>query len=149
MATKRVKSLLFGAFLGVLLFAGLFFNIVVHESGHYAAASDLNLKPQMHFFADYKQPYKVSLFTPNFFTLYEPHSSAKQDAEIALAGPMTNALIAACLIGVYIALPKNKKTFRLNLIFLVLIVPAVVSAFSNMLPLAGTDGSVIWNYLFG
>lgn len=147
MLNHRVKSLLFGAFLGVLLFAGLFFNIVAHEAGHYAVASDLNLNPKMYFFADYKQPDKVSLFTPNFFTTYKSDNSVKSDVEIALAGPATNALIAVCLIAVYIAIPKNKKTFRLNLIFLMLIVPAVVSAVSNILPLPATDGSIIWNYL--
>jgi len=148
MLKRVVKSLLFGAFLGVLLFAGLMFNIVTHEAGHWAVAESMDLSPKIHLFESYTNG-TVSLFTPNFFTTYKTNNQAKTDAEIALAGPAINAFITLCLVAAYFAIPESKRTFKLGMIFTVLVLTALVSAVANMLPVPGTDGSRIWSYLLG
>lgn len=141
---RRLKSLLFGMALGAILLGSLFLNIFAHEAGHWTAAEAFNLNPKIHVFEPYAGG-KFSLFTPNFFTTYSPNSLHLTDVIVAFAGPLVNLLITIGLIAVYFAIPKEKRTFRLNLILTVLIIPALISFIANMLPLPATDGSIIWN----
>ena len=145
MAT-RWKSLLFGMALGIALFASLFFNITAHEAGHWTAAEALNLNPKIHIFEPYTGG-SFSLFTPNFFTTYNGNGSPLADAKIAFAGPLVNLIITIGMIAAYFAIPKDKRTFNTALIFIVLIVPSLISFVANLLPLPATDGSLIWNFL--
>ncbi len=143
---NRPKSLLFGMALGIVLFSSLFLNIVAHEVGHWAAAKTLNLNPKIHMF----EPYEgggFSLFTPNFFTTYTGNGSPLTDAKIAFAGPLANLIITICLIATYFAIPKEKRTFNIALLFIVLVVPSLISFIANLLPLPATDGTMIWNFL--
>jgi len=145
MATKW-KSLLFGMVLGIALFGSLFFNIVAHETGHWIAAEAFNLDPKIHLFEPFTGG-KSSLFTPNFFTTYNSAAPESADAGIAFAGPLVNLIITLGLTAAYFAIPKEKRTFKLALLFIVLIVPSLISFIANMLPLPATDGSLIWNFL--
>ncbi len=147
MATKW-KSLLFGMALGLALFGSLFFNIVAHETGHWIAAETLNLNPKIHLFEPFTGG-KSSLFTPNFFTTYNSAAPESADAGIAFAGPLVNLIITICLIAAYFAIPKEKRTFNISLLFIVLIVPSLISFVANLMPLPATDGNLIWNFLRG
>jgi len=146
MANRRIKSLLFGMGLGLLLLGFLLFNIVAHEAGHWAIADSFGLEPKIHLFESYSSG-KISLFTPNFFTTYNSVDSDLVDATIASAGPLANMLITICLIAAYFAVPKEKRTFRVKLIFTVLLIPSIISVIANMLPIPFNDGSMIWSYL--
>ncbi|MEM4247685.1 MAG: hypothetical protein QXH80_00275 [Candidatus Nanoarchaeia archaeon] len=138
------KSLLFGAFLGVMLFASLFGNIVAHEFGHWLVAEHYGLNPQMHL-GESLGGEKANLFTASFFTTYNAPVCTEQDIYVTFAGPLANILIAAGLFLAYKIMPR--KTFRINMLFLVLIVPAVLSAIVNLAPLPASDGALILGYL--
>ena len=143
---NRLKSLLIGMALGIALFASLFLNIAAHEAGHWTAAEMLDLNPKIHLFEPYEGG-SFSLFTPNFFTTYKASGMLSNDILIALAGPLVNLAITAALIGTYFAIPKEKRTFNMSLLFIVLIVPSLISFAANLMPLPATDGSMIWNFL--
>jgi Zn-dependent protease len=138
------KSLIFGAFLGLMLFVSLFGNIVAHEFGHWAVAEHYSLNPQMHF-GESLDGEKANMFTASFFTTYNAPVCTDQDFWVTLAGPLTNVLIAAGLLLAYKLTPK--KTYRINMLFLVLIIPAILSAIVNFMPLQASDGQLIFSYL--
>ncbi len=135
----KIKPLVRGMLLGVLLFAGLYGNIFVHETGHWLAADALNLDPEIHLFESPANG-TISFFNQNFFTTYvagTPHA----EWLVALAGPIANLLIAIGLVVLYFKVPKHKKYTRL--VILMLIIPAILSFMSNMIPSAGSDGAAI------
>jgi len=146
MANRRIKSLLFGMALGILLLGGLLFNIVAHETGHWMAANSFDLNPKVHLFESYSTG-KVSLFTPNFFTTYNSVDSDLVDAAIASAGPLANLIITLVLTAAYFAIPKNRRNYKVTMIFIVLLIPSIISVIANLLPIPFNDGSMIWNYL--
>ena len=146
MANRRIKSLLFGMALGAMLLGGLFFNIVAHETGHWLAANSFGLDPHIHLFESYSTG-KVSLFTPNFFTTYNSVNAPAIDAKIAFGGPLVNLLITLGLFGAYFAIPKEKRTFKVTLIFTVLLIPSIISVIANMLPIPFNDGGMVWSFL--
>jgi len=138
------KSLLFGAFLGLILFASLFGNIAVHEFGHWMVAEHYGLSPQMHF-GETLDGEKASLFSASFFTTYSAPVCSNQDLFVTLAGPMANIVMAVLFTLLYFKMPK--KTFKINMLFLVMVIPAVLSAMVNLLPLPLSDGATILSYL--
>lgn len=142
----RYKPLIKGMLLGVLLFTGLYGNIMLHETGHFIAAEHFNLQPKMYLF-DNGTGTGFSFFNQNFYTTYNsPASYASYvDFLIALAGPLANVLLVLGLAIAYFKVPKTKGTLRLAI--LMLLIPSVISVLSNLLPVAGTDGGIVWNYL--
>ena len=141
-----IKQLLFGMGLGTILLVGLFFNIVAHEAGHWAVAEADGLKPEIHFF-EQSQEGKASFYTPSFSVSYSGRSSPEEDAEIAFAGPVVNLIITLVLMGLYFVIPKGKRTVNLALIFIMLVLPSLISFIVNMLPFAGNDGNILINAL--
>jgi Zn-dependent protease len=138
------KSLIFGAFLGLILFVSLFGNIVAHEFGHWAVAEHYSLNPQMHF-GESLDGEKANLFSASFFTTYNAPVCTDQDFYVTLAGPLTNIMIAVGLFFAYQRMPK--KTYRINMLFLVMVIPAILSAIVNLMPLQASDGQLIFRYL--
>ena len=135
----KTKPLMRGIVLGLILFGGLYGNIVAHEMGHWLVANELNLDPKIHLFESPENGTR-SFFNQNFFTTYNA-DSVKNDMFVAFAGPMINLIIALGLIALYFTIPKQKKYIRL--IVIMLIIPAILSFISNMLPTAGSDGALI------
>ena len=140
------KSLIFGMVLGIALLGSLFFNIFAHEAGHWTAAEIFSMEPKIHIFEAYGGG-SFSLFTPNFFTTYNPVGTVGQDILVAFAGPLFNLLITIGLIATYFAIPKEHRTFKITLLFVVLTIPALVSFIANLMPFPSTDGSMIFSYL--
>lgn len=135
----KTKPLMRGIVLGLILFGGLYGNIIAHEMGHWLVANELNLDPKIHLFESPENGTR-SFFNQNFFTTYNA-DSVKNDMFVAFAGPMINLIIALGLIALYFTIPKQKKYIRL--IVIMLIIPAILSFISNMLPTAGSDGALI------
>lgn len=138
MVTKS-KALIRGMMLGVLLFAGLYGNIIAHEMGHWLVASDLNLNPTVHLFEP-AETGTTSFFNQNFFTTYTA-STPLNEKFVAMAGPIANLAIAVGLAILYTKIPKQKKYTRL--VVLMLLIPAVLSFITNMIPTAGSDGAML------
>lgn len=135
----KTKPLMRGIVLGLILFGGLYGNIVAHEMGHWLVANELNLDPKIHLFESPENGTR-SFFNQNFFTTYNA-DSVKNDMFVAFAGPMINLIIALGLIALYFTIPKQKKYIRL--IVIMLIIPAILSFVSNIIPTAGSDGFVM------
>jgi len=135
----KFKPLMRGIVLGLILFGGLYGNIVAHEMGHWLVANELNLDPKIHLFESPENGTR-SFFNQNFFTTYNA-DSVKNDMFVAFAGPMINLIIALGLIALYFTIPKQKKYIRL--IVIMLIIPAILSFVSNIIPTAGSDGALI------
>jgi membrane-associated protease RseP (regulator of RpoE activity) len=135
----KLKPLVRGMTLGLLLFAGLYGNIVAHEMGHWLVASELDLNPKMHLF-EAPETGTRSFFNQNFFTTYNS-GSVQHDVLVAAAGPMINLALALGLAVVYMKLPKKRKYARL--VVLMLLIPAILSFVANIIPTAGSDGSVL------
>ena len=135
----KTKPLMRGIVLGLILFGGLYGNIIAHEMGHWLVANELNLDPKIHLFESPENGTR-SFFNQNFFTTYNA-DSVKNDMFVAFAGPAVNLIIALGLIALYFTIPKQKKYIRL--IVIMLIIPAILSFVSNIIPTAGSDGALI------
>lgn len=142
----KMQALLRGALFGVLLFAGLYANIIGHEFGHFLVAQNLGLQPELHLFEN-ESGTGFSFVDQRHYVSYQSPSVELDefDFKVALAGPLTNLLAALGLAYAYIKTPKNKKTLRIALIML--IIPSVLSAIMNFIPAPGIDGDAIWGYL--
>lgn len=142
----RYKPLIRGMLLGIMLFTGLYGNIILHEAGHFVTAEHFNLQPKMYLF-DNGTGTGFSFFNQNFYTTYDKPitQAATVDFLIALAGPLANLLLASLLVFAYLKIPKTKPGLRLAI--LMLLIPSIISVISNLLPAAGTDGGIVWSYL--
>ncbi len=136
----KTKPLMRGIVLGLILFGGLYGNIIAHETGHWLVASELGLNPKMHLFESPENGTR-SFFNQNFFTTYNSNT-VKSDTFVALAGPMINLIIALGLVALYLMIPKQKKYTRL--VIIMLLIPAILSFITNVIPTAGSDGSVLF-----
>lgn len=138
----KIKPLMRGIVLGLVLFGGLYGNIVAHEIGHWLVADELGRDPQIHLFESPENGTR-SFFNQNFFTTYTGNAAGvdKADIWIAAAGPAINLIIALGLVALYFVIPKKKKYLRLMV--LMLTIPAILSFVSNVIPSMGSDGAMI------
>ena len=129
--------------LGLFFLGSFFANVFTHELGHYAVAEAAGLQPKMH--ADFGTENTAYFKTTGFFVSYNAESSdfVPTDGLIAFAGPLMNVILLVIILGVYFKMPK--KTTLTKLCFVALLIPTVLSVVSNLLPFAGTDGSIILN----
>jgi Zn-dependent protease len=139
----RYKPLIRGMMLGLVLFVSLYGNIVLHELGHFIVAKYFDLQPKMYFF-DNGSGTGFSFFNQHFYTTYSPIANSSKDFFIALAGPLVNLILTIVLAIIYVKIPKTKQNLKLAI--LMLLIPAIISFVSNILPLAGTDGAIIWSH---
>ncbi len=140
------QALVATIFAGILIFS-LIFNVCIHELGHYAVADSFGLHPSIHI---YSPAQSTTLFMlnsePIAYTSYQNISTSGQDAAIAFAGPAANALFAALIFLIYLRIPVHKRNLKLQLVFVLLIIPAIISAIGNILPLPNSDGSAMFNW---
>ncbi len=134
------KQMLASMLLGIIFLASFFGNVFVHELGHYSIAKAADLEPEMHFGTGTN-----SYYTTGFYVSYNAESAEIHsiDALIAFAGPLANILLLVGLLAIYFRIPKTRAV---KLIFAALLIPTILSIFSNLLPFAGSDGGIILNY---
>ncbi len=134
----------------VVLVAGFTANIYLHELGHWAVANHFGLNPQISTGSAITGLAALDLTggTPLIWTSYRGAGALNgQDALIAFAGPAVNIAIAVIATLLYLAIPRRKRTPLVNLIFIMVLIPAVLSAVANLIPIAPSDGWVIFSYL--
>lgn len=145
-----IKKILPIVLLGFVLLTSLLFNVAIHEIGHWSVAEAYDFNPKIHLKSS-------NLTTTNFMVGGEPaiytsylgsQSTAKQDAIVAFAGPLANLLVFFGILGIYFTIPKKKRTIYVDLLFIALALPALVSFIGNLVPVAGSDGWIIYNKLF-
>jgi len=143
----KMSAVLKGVLFGALLFSGLYMNIIGHEIGHFLVAQNLSLQPELHLFENSTTGEGFSFAHQRHYVSYLSPTSEldKIDFKVALAGPLTNVLIALGLALAYIKTPKSKRTLRTALIML--LIPSVLSAALNLIPSPGIDGDTIWSYM--
>ncbi len=143
MERELLRYLALGIF---IIFLSLFSNVVLHEIGHFFVADMLDMNPSIHL----ESPISITghHVSSNRFA-YVSYSSyfpgvALQDVLIAAAGPIVNAIMALICAGLLFVNYKNKTASYILLLFLVV---SVLSCVINLIPLSGSDGSVIFSYL--
>jgi len=127
-------------------------NIGVHEFGHYAAAKQYGLDPKMHFEVKPVESgvLKNVMYTTSFYTEYNAPAinPVKEDAVIAFSGPLVNIIVSLLLTLAYFLVPKNTPRKRLiSVVIILFLIPSVLSVILNLIPLSGTDGSVMMQVL--
>ena len=149
MATKntKIKPLLKGVLFGVLLFAGLYGNIVLHELGHFSAASYLGLDPEMHLFEPAENPTGFGFLAQDNYVSYTSTTTelSFNDFLVAFAGPLANFIFAGLLFVAFLMIPNTKPTLKAAVVMLM--IPSLLSAVANLFPNPGVDGYVVWSYL--
>ena len=140
---KRLLAL--GFILPFLLIGSFFLNVAIHEYGHYAVADHYGLNPEIHFSAISQDTEGIALYGPSAYTSYSSSSRdfTPQDGIIALAGPLINLGFALAICGVYLAIPKQKRTFPVQACFAMMLVPSFLSFIINMLPIGASDGAIV------
>ena len=93
---------------------------------------------------------KNVMYKTSFYTEYEAPAPeiVKEDAYVAFAGPAVNLIITVLLTLALLVIPKNTPRKRFVALFLVLfLIPSILSVVINLIPVAGTDGSMIMQFL--
>jgi len=147
-----MKCITLWVLLPFLLLGSLLANIYIHEYGHFVVADHYELEPEMHFEAiTFDSNSKLNFYSPAAYTSYSSHGYAltSQDMSIAFAGPLFNLFFALFVCGLYLAIPKKRRTFWLQAVFAVLAIPAFASFAINMMPLGYSDGAIILSALLG
>lgn len=133
----------------VVLIVSMLANVYLHELGHFMVADSFALNPEIHLTSPVKM--KGAAFSFNNIVAYTSYNSTDNPAKVALiaiAGPGMNILIAliACLI--YLIIPRQKRTWSIYLIFIIVLVSALFSAAFNLIPVYPSDGYILLQNLF-
>ena len=127
----------------VAIFAG---NVFLHELGHYAVAGSFGLHPHMElgnlnemltFSVESKAVASTSFISPN---------SAAKTALIAAFGPLMNLMLFAIFM---MAMALTKKRMIVKKLFLLGVVVSAVCFLSNIIPISGSDGSLMLKLISG
>jgi len=143
---KRIAVVILLAF---ALVGGLVVNIAIHEAGHWTVAEFYDFNPEIHLEPDNLTSARFLMNgEPIIYTSYQGgQSSPKQDMAVAFAGPLVNLAYFFSIVGAYVLIPKKKKNIYIDLLFVALAVPAIISAIGNLIPFPGSDGWIIYNKL--
>ncbi len=121
-------------------------NVPLHEVGHYIAADSYGNSPEFHFFEKEEFVNENGVQTSAAVLAYVSYFSdsiifTNEDATIAFAGPFVNFLLA--MLGIALFVAYRKKNIYVNVGLMVFIILSTVAFASNLIPVAGSDGSVI------
>jgi Zn-dependent protease len=146
MARAKLNPVVRGMLYGVLLFAGLYASIGIHEFGHFLAAEHLGLNPEMHLFENGSGTGFAFIDQRNYVSYSSPSTElSSTDFLVAIAGPLANFLMAFLLLAAYFKVPKERGALKMSLAML--FIPALLSAIANLAPNPGADGYTVWAYL--
>ncbi len=140
-----MKDIFASIALGGILVASLLLNIGIHELAHYGVAGYLGLEPEVYVDGNGMRALSFSLNSePFIYTSYSGKSSLFQDRLIAFAGPAANLLFCLFAAGGYFWAMRKNKSALIQLIFIAILLPALLSAFTNLLPFGQNDGRIIF-----
>jgi hypothetical protein len=140
-----VRDILASILLGGVLLLSLLLNIGIHELAHYGVASHLGLSPEVYVDGNGMRALSFSFNAePIIYTSYSGSSSLLQDRLIAFAGPFANLVFCFLVAGAYFLISKKNKSVFIQLIFIALLLPALLSAIANFLPFGQNDGRIIF-----
>jgi|APSaa5957512622_1039677.scaffolds.fasta_scaffold107471_2 hypothetical protein len=133
-------------FLAVFV-ASIGFNVLIHESAHYAVADHYDLNPEMNFATTSMST--AALYSTDSDIAYITYLSSSaevlvEDSVIAVAGPLANLAIACFALLLYFN-PKRSVTGKMLLMLLMVV--SFVSFGVNVLPFPPGDGYYIWYHL--
>jgi len=117
----------------------LIFNVAIHEAGHYVVAEAFGLQPRIGF------ENGVGFIWNNAPIAYTSYigGTQLQDVLISLAGPLANLLVFAAAVLFY----RRLNALNAQAIMLAIAVIALLSFFSNIVPVSGSDGAVLLSAL--
>jgi len=133
------------AFYMALIVISMCANVYLHELGHFAVADAAGLSPSIHFM-EYDHLSEVAFSAqsvPLAYVTYSISASAIQDFIVALAGPIVNILLAILIAIAYMYTPLKERV-SVQLAYFVLLVPTLIAIVSNLIPVAGTDGYLMF-----
>jgi hypothetical protein len=140
-----MKGIMVGLF-GLFIFVNvLFMNVFAHEIGHYLAAKDYGLEPEIE--------YEFSNMTgagfgfegvPIAYTTFIDNGNYEEIIVVALMGSFFNILIGLFFMFLFIYF-KNKIFIRE--IMLICIITSIGAGLMNLIPFSGSDGAMIWGLL--
>ena len=168
-ALVYLSSVLFLVVFGVLLSISM--NVYLHELGHYVVADYYELNPTMHVtnvLSLQNDSLRVNMNPVAYVQYQNPGNTLeaiRKNINVTLAGPLTNLLITVLLLLGYIftrLLVKNrlynsdnyrkssryrlkvfKFCFLIDVIFISLIIPSLVSVIVNFSNTPGSDGAFL------
>lgn len=124
------------------------FNVVAHETGHYAVANSYGYAPEMHFNSPIDNDSKAfeidAAVAYVSYTTFTPDTT-QRDAFIAAAGPLVNIFLGLFCSIFYLIAPRKDSHWALAL--LIISITSYVAGVSNLLPHGSSDGAVIVEYL--
>jgi hypothetical protein len=150
-----------------LIFSSVTLNVYLHEYAHYAVADYYGLNPSINIqnIVELDDSRNI-VFNANpkaFTTFNNPHDD-QLNFEVTVAGPLMNVLLTLIFSAMYIVmryslLLKSRKlkiikdydnlwknlrlSFLVDVIFVSIIVPSLVSVFVNFSNIPGSDGSIL------
>ena len=164
-AALRFSSLVFFLIIGFVV-ASITINVHLHEFGHYWAAEHYELDPEVHITNVVElNSGEIRLnMNPLAYTEFKDPFDTDKNLRITLAGPIMNIMLTILFVLPYLILRRiiRKKMafmnligdnlmewkwlrvcFILDVIFISLIVPSLVSSIVNLSNAPGSDGAYI------
>ena len=139
---KRIFWTLIFLFIGINIFI---LNVIVHEFGHYAAADYYDLAPKIEF--DFENATKVGFGFEGITiasTSFIESNNEDTMLAIVLIGPFMNLVLGVICLFAYFFSMGNLKLFSL-----ISMIISFSSFITNMLPIEGTDGALIFRGIGG
>lgn len=134
-----LKKLCLAIALLLVSVAGLSFNVLAHELGHYAVAESFHLNPKIGFQGGANFIWNGEMIA---YTSYVGGDEL-QDVLISAAGPLANLFV-----GLFsVAMGRKSRNLYSQLFFLAFAITAFLSFISNIMPSNGSDGEIILSFL--
>ena len=131
----------------VFIFANFFLlNVFIHEAGHYIAADYYNLEPEIEF--DFGAVGDLGFGfegTPIASTSFNEPENNSGLMVIVLTGPLFNLILSLLFFNGFIFYRNNKYIKEIVIIGFIL---SFASFIMNLIPIEGSDGSLIFELLF-
>lgn len=145
MRNKNWKKLLWSLASAFAFVNILFLNVFLHELGHYAAAGQYGLEPEVEFEFENmtREGFKFG-GVPVAYTSFNRSENNNEIVAVALAGPFANILLGIAFMFLFVFLRKRLYWKELALIG---VITSIGSGLMNLLPFYGSDGALVWNLL--
>ena len=120
---------------------------LAHEFGHYVAAEQYDLEPEIEFEFENVTGAGFNLKgIPVAYTSFNEGENKNEIVVVALTGPFINILLGIILMFLFIFL-KGKVYWREFV--LIGAITSIGSGLMNLLPFYGSDGALVWGLIRG